>query len=124
MPIVELELVTSNEAEKLMPDVIQQLSDEIGDYLGSDTAGTWLKVRYLDQDHYAENNLAGADGRLKPTFVYVLRYQLPGQDKLAQDARRLAAIVSGCTGRPVENTHIVFEPDGKGRVAFGGELVT
>jgi phenylpyruvate tautomerase PptA (4-oxalocrotonate tautomerase family) len=123
MPIVELELVINGEAEKLGSELIQRLADQIGDYFGSDPADTWLRVRYLDRSQYAENRSRVPDS-LKPTFVSILKYQLPGEDKLVEGARRLAEITANCIGRPLENTHIIFEPDGRGRVAFGGELVT
>jgi hypothetical protein len=42
----------------------------------------------------------------------------------AERAARLADITVICIGRPLENTHIIFEPGGRGRVAFGDELVT
>ena len=123
MPIIELELVIDGEAEKLGSELIQRLADQIGDYLGSDTAGTWVRVRYLDRSHYAENRSRVPDS-VKPAFVSIMQYQLPDEDDLVEGARRLAALTAGCIGRPLENTHVIFEPDGRGRVAFGGELVT
>ena len=42
----------------------------------------------------------------------------------AERAARLADITVICIGRPLENTYIIFEPGGRGRVAFGDELVT
>ncbi|MDA0273617.1 MAG: hypothetical protein O3C68_10250 [Proteobacteria bacterium] len=123
MPIVELELVIDGEAEKLGSELIQRLADQIGEYLGSDTAGTWVMVRYLDRSQYAENRSPVPES-VKPTFVSILQYQLPGQNGLAEGARRLADITATCIGRPLENTHIIFEPAGRCRVAFGGELVT
>lgn len=35
--------------------MIQLPADQIGDYFGSETAGTWVKVRYLDRSYYFES---------------------------------------------------------------------
>lgn len=123
MPIVQLELVIRGNFERISGDTLQGLADELGEYFQTDRAATWVKVDYLPFEQYAENQ-AELGGEVKPTLVYVLKYRLPPRDRLAQEAKDLARIVARRLQRPEENTHIIFEPDGVGRVAFGGELVT
>ena len=123
MPIVQLELVVRGDFERISGDVLQGLADELGEFFQTDRAGTWVKVGYLPFEQYAENR-AQPGGETRPTLVHVLKYRLPPGEHLAREARDLARIVAKRLQRPEENTHIIFEPDGKGRVAFGGELVT
>ena len=85
-------------------------------------AGTWVEAEYLPIEQYAENLCELAED-VKPTLVYVLRHHLPAPEELAQEAMDLARIVAKRLQRPRRNTHIVYEPPGKGRVAFGGTLV-
>ena len=123
MPIVQMELVIRSDFERISRETLQDLADELGEYFQTDRAATWVKVDYLPFEQYAENR-AGLGGEVRPTLVYVLKYRLPPRDQLAQEAKDLARIVAERLQRPEENTHIIFEPDGVGRVAFGGELVT
>ena len=123
MPIIRLELVIRGDSERVGRETLQDLADELGEYFQTDRASTWVKVDYVPFEQYAENQAElGRD--VKPTLVYLLKYRIPPQDRLAQEAKDLARIVAKHLQRPEENTHLIFEPDGKGRVAFGGELVT
>jgi hypothetical protein len=58
-----------------------------------------------------------------PVFVTVLKSRLPDSDELEQEAARLAAAVARICGRPAENVHILYLPEGSGRVAFGGKII-
>ena len=122
MPIVRLKLLVRDDAERLGKDTLQALADELGRYFESEPAGTWVEAEYLPIEQYAENSRELAED-VKPTLVYVLRHHLPAQEELAQEAMDLARIVAKRLQRPRRNTHIVYEPPGKGRVAFGGTLV-
>lgn len=42
---------------------------------------------------------------------------------LASEAAALASAIAQVTGRAVEHVHLIYEPPGRGRVAFGGELL-
>jgi hypothetical protein len=59
----------------------------------------------------------------QPTFVEVLQRQLPAQEQLVRQASEIAQIVLEALSRRAENVHIIYLPEGAGRVAFGGELV-
>lgn len=123
MPIVQLDLVIRDESEKIEPEVLQKLVDELGAHFGSEKAGTWIKLGYINAEHYAENGVT-LDSSVRPTLVEVLKYELPDERQLSQEAGQLADIVARNLGRPKENTHVLYAPQGKGRVAFGGKLVT
>ena len=120
MPIIRIELVVGEDEPEVEPSVVRALADELGDYLGSSVAETWVSLSYLPKSGYAEN---GVSETLSPTFAHLLRYQLPEPSQLSNDAKAIADIIARHLGRPRENIHIIFEPDAKGRIAFGGELV-
>lgn len=122
MPIIRLKLLIRDDAERIEHETLQQLADDLGRYFESEPAGTWVEAEYLPFEQYAEN-LIELDEGVKPTRVYVMRHDLPNEEKLAQEAGELARIVAKRLRRPRRNTHIVYEPAGKGRVAFGGTLV-
>ena len=123
MPIVQLQLVIRDDSERIARETLQLLADELGAYFQSGTAGTWVRVDYIPFEQYAENRETLCDDA-RPTLVHVLKYKIPDQDRLALEAKALARIVANVLRRPERNTHIIYEPDGKGRVAFGGLLVT
>ena len=123
MPIVQLQLVIRDDSERVAHETLQLLADEIGEVFQSGAAATWVKVDYIPFEQYAENREALRDDA-RPTLVHVLKYKIPDQERLAQEAKELACIVANALLRPERHTHIIYEPDGKGRVAFGGLLVT
>ena len=122
MPIVQLQLVIRDDSERVAHETLQLLADEIGEYFQSGAAATWVKVDYIPFEQYAENREALRDDA-RPTLVHVLKYKVPDQERLAQEAKELARIVASVLLRPERHTHIIYEPDGKGRVAFGGILL-
>lgn len=122
MPIIRLKLVVQHDAERLGKDTLQTLADELGVYFDSGPSGTWVEVEYLPVEQYAENRFE-LPGNVKTTFVYVLRHHLPAEEEVAGEAMDLARLVSKRLQRPRRNTHIFYEPPGKGRIAFGGRLV-
>ncbi len=123
MPIVQLQLVIRDDSERVAHETLQLLADELGEHFQSGTAATWVKVDYIPFEQYAENRETLRDDA-RPTLVHVLKYKIPEQERLAQEAKELARIVANALLRPERHTHIIYEPDGNGRVAFGGLLVT
>ncbi len=122
VPIIRLKLLIRDNAERIKQETLQALADELGRYFESKPATTWLEVDYLPAEQYAENLCEPAED-VKPTLVYVLRHHLPHEEELVREASELARIVANRLQRPRRNTHIFYEPAGKGRVAFGGTLV-
>ncbi len=121
MPILNVEIVTRPD-ETLPPDLAAQLADRTGEIFHSKPGGTWVKVTFIASQNYAEN-LSPA-GSLYPVFVSVLKAALPALQALQAEAAQLAAAVAQVCSRPQENVHILYLPEGTGRVAFGGSLLS
>lgn len=119
MPIVDIELVAGEPAAGR--GQLQTLVDELGGLFGSELGGTWVKLRSTNPRDYAENKAVVAEDHL-PTFVNVLRHQLPDADELRQEMAAVAEIVARTLGRPREYVHVVYSPEAEGRIGFGGEL--
>lgn len=118
MPILDVEIVGNIEQQ----GIAQTIADAAGRVLKTGPGRTWVKVRFLNSNNYAENGEGSTN--LKPVFVSVL---LGGCDDLNQKeeiAQRLAKTFSEVLGRPAENIHVLFEPNALGRIAFGGSLRT
>jgi hypothetical protein len=101
---------------------IQALADRAGEVLGARVGGTWVRVYFLPEERYAESG--GAPLGVLPVFVSVLQSRGLELSERKEKARALAEVVGKITARPVGNIHILFEPPGKDRIAFGGNLVT
>ncbi|MCC7405090.1 MAG: hypothetical protein IT288_11890 [Bdellovibrionales bacterium] len=118
MPIIEIEFV----GEENFSTIAQDLADGIGKALNSPAGHTWVKLRTLPSQQYAENQIGSKD--VNPVFVSVLLRKLPENLELERMAKSLGEVISQISHRRVENIHVVFLPEGAGRVAFGGKLVT
>ena len=123
MPIVDVEVVTgAAEADVIGKETLQLLADELGSLFGSDPGGTWVRLRSIDQNAYAENGAAvGPDAR--PTFVNILRAETPERGALRQEMQRIAEVIARTLDRPRENVHVLYAPDARGRIGFGGMLL-
>ena len=121
MPIVDIEIVLrANEATR--QEMASELANELGEIFHSSPGGTWVKVHPLAADQYAENG-----GRLEgicPIFVTVMKSELASFEELQEEVLRITGVVAQICGRPSENVHVIYQPEGKGRVAFGGKLVS
>ena len=76
-----------------------------------------MKLKTIARENYAENS-----GGL-PVFVSVLKARHPAPDALELEADRLAHAVTQVCDWPPENAHIIYLPEGAGRVAFGGKII-
>jgi hypothetical protein len=72
---------------------------------------------------YAEDS-APPDNDVFPVFVSVLKARPGPIVKLKEEALQLSQAIATACQRPPENVHILYEPEGMGRIAFGGRLVT
>lgn len=122
MPIVNVEVVVGP-GEFLAPDLAARLADRAGSIFQSPAGGTWVTVRALSLQHYAESG-GGPESGVRPVFVTVLKAERGSNEALAAEAKALTTAVAEACGRPAENVHVVYQPDGVGRVAFGGRMVT
>lgn len=120
MPILHIDIVT-RPGESIRSEVAQELADRTGEIFGSEPGGTWVSVSPIVREAYAENKRAEED--LFPVFVSILKAKLPSPDALQVEITRLTEVISVVCDRPRENVHIIYQPEGAGRIAFGGRLV-
>lgn len=122
MPILELTIVGELPAPR-RKDLAQHVADAAGRVLSVRPGGTWVLVRRVDRDDYAEEGGGPPPGVL-PVFVRLLLRTVPQGEELARQATALTQAIADCCGRPAENVHVCYEPAALGRQAFGGQLVT
>jgi len=121
MPILDVEIVLKP-GETLSHDLAPELANRAGELFGAAPGTTWVKVRAIAAGHYAENG--GPPEGVYPVFVSVLKAKLPVAAELEAEVASLTAAVAQACARPPENVHIIYLPEGSGRVAFGGKLLT
>lgn len=123
MPIVEVEVIQDDPPRSAeLRAATRALADRIGAVLGSAPSGTWVRLRCLPRDAYAESG-GEVPAEVRPTFVRVLLASLPTGDLMRLHAERIADAVASTLDRPAENVHVLFEPPAAGRIAYGGRLV-
>lgn len=122
MPILDVEIVMGP-SESGKAGWAQQLADLAGEILESPAGHTWVRLRVLPSPLYAENH-SEPSFEARPVFVTVLKARIPPQETLQAEAHKLSEGIARAVGRPKENVHILYLPEGVGRVAFGGRLVT
>jgi phenylpyruvate tautomerase PptA (4-oxalocrotonate tautomerase family) len=121
MPIVTVEVVA--EANGAMAqDMVRSLADAIGRALKSPPGQTWVRVRSLARDQYAENEVL-LDAAELPVFVSILKRQSPRGAELEGEVTELTRAVARVIGRPATCVHIEYAPAAAGRLSFGGVLV-
>jgi len=121
MPIVDVEIVLR--ADEAIPEgMVSELADELSKIFHSARGKTWVKVHPFAADQYAENG--GKPGAFFPVFVMVMKSELPSFEDMQNEAARISGVVAQICGRPPENVHVIYQPEAKGRVAFGGKFVS
>ena len=120
MPILDVEVVVAR-GEMLPGGLARTIADLTAEIFATDPGRTWVRVRTLGQNDYAENEV-GRPVPL-PAFVEVLLADPPAGDAARVQARRLTETIATALARPVDRVHLMYAPAGRGRVAFGGELV-
>jgi phenylpyruvate tautomerase PptA (4-oxalocrotonate tautomerase family) len=121
MPILEVEIVLRPN-ESLPDGLAIQLADCAGNLFGSSPGETWVKVRPIPAEQYAENGGLLPEG-FYPVFVSVLKARPPSGDDLQTEVSELTSAIAHVCARPTESIHLFYQPDARGRVAFGGRLV-
>ena len=121
MPILDVEIVLQP-GESLHPELAGELADRAGEVFGAAPGTTWVKLRAISAEHYAENQ-TGRPADVYPVFVSVLKAKLPPLNERQREVTQLTEAVARVCRRPPENVHILYLPEGAGRMAFGGTLV-
>jgi len=119
MPILNVEIVSGNNERH---DLAQLLADAAAEVFDTGPGHTWVKLRFLPQEQYAENG--GQPSEIKPVFVSVILGRYGELKERANTAAKLAMSFGCIMERPAENVHVLFEPEAVGRIAFGGKLRT
>jgi phenylpyruvate tautomerase PptA (4-oxalocrotonate tautomerase family) len=122
MPILNVELV-GEVPDSVRRGLARRIADAAGEVLGSRPQGTWVTLRFLGQDAYAEN-AGGPPPGARPVLVSVVQAEPPSGGALAVQASRLVEAIALACSRPLANVHILFQPAAAGRIAFGGRLPT
>jgi phenylpyruvate tautomerase PptA (4-oxalocrotonate tautomerase family) len=117
MPILDVEIVGPTQA-----GIAQSLADQAGVALETAPGKTWVKVRFLPSEQYAENGMP--QGSTQPVFVSILTRSEIDSNRKSRVALALATQFSKVLGRSAENIHVIFELSAAGRIAFGGNLKT
>lgn len=120
MPIVEIEIILRTN-EVIRQGLASELADELGDIFRSPRGGTWIRLHILSAAQYAEND--GTPGGVYPVFVTIIKSKLPSHEEMQKEAEKITGVVAQICSRPSENVHVIYQPEGQGRVAFGGKLV-
>ncbi len=121
MPIVTIEVVA--DADHAVEDnLAQSLADTIGRALNSPPGQTWVRLRSLVGNQYAENENPTKPGEL-PVFVTILERQSPQGSNLEAEVAEITTVIAQVLGRPAACVHVEYAPSALGRVSFGGKLV-
>ena len=123
MPILEVEL-TGGVAAATRSGLAQRLADAAGAIFRSAPGETWVRLRDMHPENYAENKTDTYAAGVHPVFVRVLKRALPEEPALTQEIKSLTEAVASATGRPADQVHVAYDPPGAGRVAFGGVLLS
>jgi phenylpyruvate tautomerase PptA (4-oxalocrotonate tautomerase family) len=102
MPIVTVEVVAG--AKEAMPNLAQSLADVIGGALNSPPGQTWVRVRSIAREQYAENGVA-LDATELPVFVTVLKQQGAERTELEREVAALTAAIAHVVSRPATSMH-------------------
>lgn len=81
-----------------------------------------MQLAEMPAENYAENGTTVEDSEL-PIFVQVQQLDWSIDESRIHEAASLAAAVAACTNRKIDRIHIEYAPPGRGRVAFGGNLI-
>ena len=123
MPVLEVEL-NGGVTGSLRHGLAQRLADAAGVIFRTGAGQTWVRLRDALPGDCAENGTDVSSAGIRPVFVRVLRRALPEGPLLADEVQALTEAVALATGRPFDQVHIVYEPAGAGRVAFGGRILS
>jgi phenylpyruvate tautomerase PptA (4-oxalocrotonate tautomerase family) len=122
MPIFDVEIIVRQD-EKLGNELASELANSIGEILDSPSGAVWVKVRGILQENYGENGTIASKGNY-PVFVSILKWRLPKPSEMAIEVATLTLTIAQVCNRAVDNVHLLYEPEGLGRVAFGGKIIT
>jgi phenylpyruvate tautomerase PptA (4-oxalocrotonate tautomerase family) len=121
MPVVTVEFVSDSD-HPIREGLAQALADAIGRVLATPPGHTWVRLRALQSNQYAEND-THLEATSLPVFITVMVRIPPAGAELSAQIAALTQAVAQVFGRPGSCIHIEYASAGSGRVSFGGRLV-
>lgn len=120
MPILDIEILSDTPTE-FECSLAQTIAKVCGEIFSTAPGNTWVKIRFIPRQHYAESG--GIAAGVDPVFVHVLKRAIPPKEELQSEIDRLTEAIAKICRRSEANIHILYQPGAAGRVAFGGKLV-
>ena len=121
MPIVTVEFVSGSNYP-IREGLAQALADAVGRVLATPPGHTWVRLRALQPNQYAEND-RHIEATELPVFITLLERLPPTGTVLQAQVTSLTQAIAQVFGRPNGCVHIEYASAGSGRVSFGGRLV-
>jgi phenylpyruvate tautomerase PptA (4-oxalocrotonate tautomerase family) len=121
MPVVTVEFVSDSD-RPMRDGLAQALADAVGRVLGTPPGQTWVRLRSLQPNQYAENDTHLGASEL-PVFITLLERLPPTGAELQAQVTSLTQAIAQVFGRPSGCVHIEYASAASGRVSFGGRLV-
>ena len=121
MPVVTIEFVADAD-RPVANNLARSLAAAVGRVLNSPPGQTWVRLRSLARDQYAEND-APVDARELPDFVTLLKRQTPSGAQVQAEITALTEAIAKVMDRPATCVHIEYAPAAIGRASFGGKLI-
>ena len=121
MPIIDVEMVVADN-EQVPSHLAAIMANATRNVFGASAGQTWVRLHKLPLQDYAEDG-GGPLQDIRPIFVTVLKAKLPPLNELKHEMEQLSQAIARSCGRPVENVHLFYQPEGRGRIAFGGRVV-
>jgi len=120
MPIVDIQLVSGGGGQS--EHMAAKAAEALAGVFGAPAGRVWVRLSFLTSSAYAENGTPEAPSSA-PVFVRVLHADLPAREALALEARAISQAIGACVQRGPQRVHVEYAPAGRGRVAFGGDLL-
>ena len=122
MPIVDILAVVAS-PDDLPPRVAASIANALSPVFAASPGQVWVRLHWLPSSQYAEDGTDISSDEL-PVFVSLLLATLPEDTARQQQALSVCQIVATCLERPSHRVHLEYAAAGRGRVAFGGRLLT
>jgi phenylpyruvate tautomerase PptA (4-oxalocrotonate tautomerase family) len=120
MPIVDIQLVAGGGGQS--EHMAAKVAEALALVFGAPAGRVWVRLSFLTSSAYAENGTPEAPSSA-PVFVHVLHADLPSPQALAVEAKAISQAVGACVQRHPQRVHVEYAPPGRGRMAFGGDLL-
>jgi hypothetical protein len=103
MPILDIEIVLRPD-QRITGNLAAEIAERAGAIFGSAPQQTWVKLRLLAREQYAENGAGPPEG-VYPVFVSVLKAHMPAPELLQAEVAVLAEEIAAACARPIEQIH-------------------